>query len=39
MPKPHTAFDNDGLTEEDLDKKAEASRSWVQAGMKADAKK
>lgn len=39
MPKQHTAFDNDDLTEEEIDKKAEASRNWVQSGMKADAQK
>jgi glutathione S-transferase len=39
VPKPHTAFDNDLLTEEELEKKSEASRGWVQRGMKADAQK
>lgn len=39
VPKQHTAFDNDHLTEEELDKKAESSRNWVQQGMKADAEK
>ncbi|KAG8408154.1 hypothetical protein J3459_018116 [Metarhizium acridum] len=39
VPSPHTAFDNDGLTEEELDAKAEGARNWVQSGMKADAKK
>ncbi|KID70290.1 Disulfide-bond oxidoreductase YghU [Metarhizium brunneum] len=39
VPNPHTAFDNDGLTEEELDTKAEGARNWVQGGMKADAQK
>lgn len=39
VPNPHTAFDNDGLTEEELDAKAEGARNWVQGGMKADAQK
>ncbi|KAF4508754.1 hypothetical protein G6O67_005094 [Ophiocordyceps sinensis] len=39
VPSPHTAFDNDKLSEEELDKRAESARNWVQAGMKGDAKK
>jgi glutathione S-transferase len=39
VPSPHTALDQRKLTEEELDKKAEQSRAWVQAGMKEDAKK
>ena len=39
VPKPHTAFDNDHLSEEELDKMANSTRNWVQQGMKADAAK
>lgn len=39
VPAPHTAFENDSLTEEELDRKAEGARNWVQGGMKEDAKK
>lgn len=39
VPTPHTAFDNDKLTEEELDEKAGKSRAWVQSSMAADAKK
>ncbi|GJN82012.1 hypothetical protein PLIIFM63780_005548 [Purpureocillium lilacinum] len=39
VPKPHTAFENDKLTEEELDEKATGARNWVQGGMKADAAK
>ena len=39
VPKPHTAFDHAKLSHEELDKKAEESRAWVQSGMKDDAKK
>ncbi|KAL7795087.1 glutathione S-transferase [Trichoderma ceciliae] len=39
VPKPHTAFDLAKLTPEEMDKKAEETRNWVQSGMKADAKK
>ncbi|KUI60081.1 Disulfide-bond oxidoreductase YfcG [Cytospora mali] len=39
VPSEHAAFEVAKLSEEELDKKAEASRNWVQAGMKADAKK
>ncbi|CAJ0551076.1 Ff.00g110060.m01.CDS01 [Fusarium sp. VM40] len=39
VPTHHAAFEVSKLSEEELEKKAEASRGWVQAGMKADAKK
>jgi glutathione S-transferase len=39
VPTHHTAFEVSKLSEEELEKKAEASRGWVQAGMKVDAKK
>ncbi|KAG5980066.1 hypothetical protein E4U55_004428 [Claviceps digitariae] len=39
VPAPHTAFEHDKLTEEELDAKAAGSRAWVQSGMAADAKK
>lgn len=39
VPTPHTAFDLAKLSEAELDEKAHGSRAWVQAGMKADAKK
>jgi hypothetical protein len=39
VPSPHTALDQRNMTEEELDKKAESSRAWVQQGMAADAKK
>ncbi|KJZ77693.1 hypothetical protein HIM_02870 [Hirsutella minnesotensis 3608] len=39
VPSQHTAFDNDKLTEEELDKKAAGARGWVQKGMQEDAKK
>ncbi|ROW06079.1 hypothetical protein VMCG_04566 [Cytospora schulzeri] len=39
VPSEHKAFELFNSTEEELDKKAEAGRAWVQAGMKADAKK
>jgi glutathione S-transferase len=39
VPTHHTAFEVSKLSEEELEEKAHASRSWVQAGMKADAKK
>ncbi|KHO00570.1 glutathione S-transferase II [Metarhizium album ARSEF 1941] len=39
VPQPHTAFDNDSLTEEELNAKAAGARNWVQGGMKADAQK
>ncbi|PSS00743.1 glutathione S-transferase [Coniella lustricola] len=38
-PTKHTAFEMAKLSEEELDAKAEGARNWVQAGMKADAKK
>ncbi|KAH6889813.1 glutathione S-transferase [Thelonectria olida] len=39
VPGKHTAFENNKLSEEELDAKAAASRGWIQAGMKDDAKK
>lgn len=39
VPTPHTAFDQLKQSEEELEKKAEASKNWVQKGMKEDAKK
>jgi glutathione S-transferase len=39
VPDRHTAFDLAKLTPEEMDKKAEASRNWIQQGMQADAKK
>lgn len=39
VPSKHTAFETAKLSKEELDKRAEASKSWVQAGMKEDAKK
>lgn len=39
MPSPHTAFENNKLTEEELEAKAVASKAWIQSGMKEDAKK
>lgn len=39
VPSKHTAFDNNKLSEEELEAKAAASRGWIQAGMKEDAKK
>lgn len=39
VPKPHTAFDLAKLSPEEMDKKAEETRNWVQSGMQADAKK
>ena len=39
VPSPHTAFEQLKMSEEELDKKAESTRAWVQSGMKADAKK
>ncbi|SPJ70534.1 related to URE2 - nitrogen catabolite repression regulator [Fusarium torulosum] len=39
VPTHHGAFEISKLSEEELEEKAHGSRSWVQAGMKADAKK
>ena len=39
VPAPHKAFELNDVSEEELEKKAAESRNWVQAGMKADAKK
>ncbi|KAH8842389.1 hypothetical protein MCOR27_003617 [Pyricularia oryzae] len=39
VPTPHTALDHVGKSQEELDKMAEESRKWIQAGMAADAKK
>ncbi|KAM5356491.1 hypothetical protein ACJ41O_003137 [Fusarium nematophilum] len=39
VPTPHTALENNKLSEEELDAKAAESRAWVQKGMKEDAKK
>ncbi|KAL2130742.1 hypothetical protein VTI74DRAFT_6006 [Chaetomium olivicolor] len=39
VPKPHKALENRHKTEAELEKAAEQTRAWVQAGMKEDAKK
>ncbi|TQS33543.1 hypothetical protein Golomagni_06108, partial [Golovinomyces magnicellulatus] len=39
VPSPHTAFEHFDMTEEQLEAKASGAAAWVQAGMKADAKK
>ncbi|KAM0199475.1 hypothetical protein ACHAPQ_005271 [Fusarium lateritium] len=39
VPTHHAAFEVSKLSEEELEEKARGSRGWVQAGMKADAKK
>ncbi|KAK0735441.1 thioredoxin-like protein [Apiosordaria backusii] len=39
VPTKHTAFEWKNKSEEELEKEAEKSKAWVQAGMKADAKK
>lgn len=39
VPSRHGAFDNDGLTEEELERKAEKARGWVQKSMADDAKR
>ncbi|KAH7141342.1 glutathione S-transferase [Dactylonectria estremocensis] len=39
VPTHHTAFDNNKLTEEEIEAKAAESKAWIQSGMKADAKK
>ncbi|KAI8713389.1 hypothetical protein NCS52_01283200 [Fusarium sp. LHS14.1] len=39
VPTPHTAFETNKLTEEEIEAKAAASKAWIQAGMKDDAKK
>ncbi|KAL6407939.1 glutathione S-transferase [Ilyonectria robusta] len=39
VPTPHTAFENNKLTEKELEAKAVSSKAWIQAGMKEDAKK
>ncbi|KAK4226865.1 disulfide-bond oxidoreductase YfcG [Podospora fimiseda] len=39
VPSRHTALDVKNLTQEELDKKAETSKAWVQKGMAEDAKK
>jgi glutathione S-transferase len=38
VPTPHTAFDSNKLTEEEIEAKAESARKWVQDSMKAEAK-
>lgn len=38
VPTPHTAFDNNHLTEEEIDQKAESARNWIQNSMKGEAK-
>ncbi|RYP16188.1 hypothetical protein DL765_005246 [Monosporascus sp. GIB2] len=38
VPSRHTQFDNEKLSEEVLSKMAEATRNWVQASMKEEAK-
>lgn len=37
VPTRHTAFDK--LTKEEIEKREQESRAWVQSGMQADAKK
>ncbi|KAJ2983070.1 hypothetical protein NQ176_g968 [Zarea fungicola] len=39
VPTPQTAFEQNKLSEAELDARAAGARGWVQAGMKADAKK
>ncbi|KAJ4263090.1 Glutathione S-transferase 2 [Fusarium torreyae] len=39
VPTPHTAFEHNKMTEEELEAKAAGTRGWVQAGMKDDAAK
>lgn len=39
VPTRHVAFDLAKLSAEEMDKKAEETRKWVQSGMQADAKK
>ncbi|KAK7749797.1 Glutathione S-transferase 2 [Cytospora paraplurivora] len=39
VPKPHKAFELAKASEEEIEKTAAASRAWVQASMKDDAKK
>ncbi|KAH7004517.1 glutathione S-transferase [Fusarium venenatum] len=39
VPTPHSAFDLNKLSEEELEEKATGAKNWVQAGMKDDAKK
>jgi glutathione S-transferase len=39
VPSKHIAFELAKQSEEELEKKAEAGRTWVQAGMKSIAKK
>ncbi|KAL7806650.1 glutathione S-transferase [Trichoderma gracile] len=39
VPKPHTAFELAKLSPEEMDKKAEETRRWIQESMKAEAKK
>ncbi|KAH8664177.1 glutathione S-transferase [Xylariales sp. PMI_506] len=38
IPSPHKALDHEKLSDAELDKAAESARTWVQAGMKEDAK-
>jgi glutathione S-transferase len=38
VPSPHKVLEQANMTQEQIDKAAEASKAWVQAGMKADAK-
>ncbi|KAF4971022.1 hypothetical protein FSARC_2035 [Fusarium sarcochroum] len=37
VPTRHTAFEQNKMTEEELEAKASGTRNWVQAGMKTDA--
>ncbi|KFA52604.1 hypothetical protein S40293_07220 [Stachybotrys chartarum IBT 40293] len=39
VPTKHTALEFESMSEEELDKKAEATRNWIQSGMKKDAGK
>ncbi|KAH6603272.1 hypothetical protein Trco_008047, partial [Trichoderma cornu-damae] len=39
IPEPHTAFGFANMTAEEKDKMAEATKTWVQSNMQADAKK
>lgn len=39
VPKRHTALDQRGLSQEELDKRAKEAAKWVQEGMKQDAQR
>ncbi|RYP42357.1 hypothetical protein DL767_000279 [Monosporascus sp. MG133] len=38
VPSRHTLFDNENLSDEEINKMAEATRNWVQASMKEEGK-